>query len=155
MVDVDYALVGGGLQAGLIALAVRAAQPRARIAIVERGPALGGNHTWCFHAGDVSAEAAWIEPLIAVRWPGYDVAFPGRARTLDSAYAAIPSARLAEVVPAAVDELALDTTALAIGADRVETTRAGRRSSMGRDRAGRCSSARRSGRRATRWRGRS
>jgi lycopene beta-cyclase len=123
MDDVDYALVGGGLAAGLIALAVRAAQPGARIAIVERGAALGGNHTWCFHAGDLPAGASWIEPLIEVRWPGYDVAFPGLRRRLDSAYACITSARLDAVVRGAVDELALDTTALAIAADRVETTR--------------------------------
>ncbi|MEO7736193.1 MAG: lycopene beta-cyclase CrtY, partial [Kofleriaceae bacterium] len=139
--DLDYVLVGGGLQAGLIALAVRAAQPHARIAVVERGTTLGGNHTWCFHAGDLPAGAApsgsatpsasagarrstcgWIEPLIEARWPGYDVAFPGLRRGLDSAYACVTSARLDRVVRQAVDELALDTTALAIEADRVETT---------------------------------
>ncbi len=125
--DVDYALVGGGLQAGLIALAVRAAQPGARIALVERGPALGGNHTWCFHAGDLPADGAhsgaWIDRLIDVRWPGYDVAFPGRRRRLDSAYACVTSARLDRVVRPIIDELALETTALEITADRVETTR--------------------------------
>lgn len=119
----DYALIGGGLQAGLIALAVRAAQPHARIGIVERGLALGGNHTWCFHAGDVPAGARWVDPLIAVRWPGYDVAFPGLRRTLDSDYACVTSERLDEVVRGAVDELLLDTSALAVAHDAVETTR--------------------------------
>ena len=119
----DYALVGGGLQAGLIALAVRAAQPHARIALVERGTALGGNHTWCFHAGDVPAGASWVEPLIEVRWPGYDVAFPGLRRTLDSAYACVTSARLDAVVRGAVDELLLDTSAWAVADGAVETTR--------------------------------
>lgn len=123
MDDVDYALVGGGLQAGLIALAVRAAQPRARIAVVERGATLGGNHTWCFHASDVPAGAAWLAPLVVARWPGYDVAFPGHARTLDGEYACATSARFDAVVRGAVDELAVRTTALAIEADRVETTR--------------------------------
>jgi lycopene beta-cyclase len=126
--DVDYALVGGGLGAGLIALAVRAAQPRARIALIERGAALGGNHTWCFHAGDLpgggtSSDGAWIDPLIDARWPDYDVAFPRLRRRLDSAYACVTSARLDRVVRPVIDELALDTTALAIEADRVETTR--------------------------------
>lgn len=121
--DLDYALVGGGLQAGLIALAVRAAQPRARIAVVERGATLGGNHTWCFHAGDVPAAGAWIEPLVEAHWPGYEVAFPGLRRELDSAYACVTSARLDRVIRPQIDELALDTTALVIEADRVETTR--------------------------------
>ena len=130
--DFDYVLVGGGLQAGLIVLAVRAAQPQARIAVVERGATLGGNHTWCFHADDLrgagalpatGAPGAWIEPLIEARWPGYDVAFPGLRRGLDSAYACVTSERLDRVVRPRVDELALDTTALAIHGDRVETTR--------------------------------
>jgi lycopene beta-cyclase len=123
MDDVDYALVGGGLQAGLIALAVRAAQPRARIAIIERGAALGGNHTWCFHAGDVPRSAAWLAPLVVKRWPGYDVAFPGHTRAIDGEYACVTSARLDEVVRGAVDELLVRTTALAIEADHVDTTR--------------------------------
>ncbi len=55
ILDVDYALVGGGLQNGLLALALRAARPAARLALVERGATLGGNHTWCFHAGDLPA----------------------------------------------------------------------------------------------------
>jgi len=122
MAAVDYALVGGGLQAGLIALAVRAAQPHARIAIVERGAALGGNHTWCFHAGDVPPGATWLAPLVAVRWSGYDVMFPRTRRTLDGEYACVTSARLDAVVRPVVDELLLGTTALAIEADRVETT---------------------------------
>ena len=123
MRDVDYAVVGGGLAAGVTALAVRAAQPRARIAVIEREAILGGNHTWCFHAGDVPAEAGWLEPLVAVRWPGYDVRFAGYQRAVASPYACIPSTRLAERAPVAIDALLLDTTALAVGADHVDTTR--------------------------------
>ncbi len=100
---VDYALVGGGLQNGLIALALRAAQPDARIAMIERGPAPGGNHTWCFHAGDIPDGAArWLEPLIAARWPAYDVAFPARRRTVETPYACVSSERLAAAVGAAL-----------------------------------------------------
>ncbi|MEO8844676.1 MAG: lycopene beta-cyclase CrtY [Kofleriaceae bacterium] len=118
--EVDYALVGGGLQNGLLALALRARQPNARVAIIERGATLGGNHTWCFHAGDVtSAMAAWIDPVVAVRWPGYDVAFPGHTRTLDSAYACVTSARLAAAVASSGCELLLEATALVVGADHV------------------------------------
>lgn len=117
----DYAIVGGGLQAGLIALAVRAAQPQARIAIVERGPALGGNHTWCFHAGDVGGASAWLEPLVVARWDGYDVAFPRHRRTLASPYACVSSTRLAECVAPVVDTLWLGEPAIAIEPHRVAT----------------------------------
>ena len=92
----DYALVGGGLQNGLIALAIRALQPAARVALIERGAGLAGNHTWCFHAGDVAAEARpWVDPIVVARWPGYDVSFPEHARRLDTPYACVDSARLA------------------------------------------------------------
>lgn len=55
--EADYVLVGGGLQNGLIALALEAARPAARIVMIERGDAPGGNHTWCFHAGDLATVA--------------------------------------------------------------------------------------------------
>jgi lycopene beta-cyclase len=83
----DYAIAGGGLQAALLVLAIRARSPRASIVVVERDDRLGGNHTWCFHASDASRAAhAWIEPALAHRWGGYDVRFPGVERTIDDAY---------------------------------------------------------------------
>jgi lycopene beta-cyclase len=116
----DYLLVGGGLQNGLIALALRARQPAARIAMIERGPAPGGNHTWCFHAGDVpEGAAAWIEPLVVARWPGYDVAFPDLARRVESPYACISSERLAACVRAALEAFG---SALHTGATALEVT---------------------------------
>lgn len=119
---VDYAIVGGGLQAGLVALAVRARQPAARIAIVERAPALGGNHTWCFHAGDLPARAAqWIDPLVVARWEDYEVAFPRRARVIASPYACVTSERLDARVRTAVDELWLGEPATEIAPHRVAT----------------------------------
>nr|MBA3540027.1 lycopene beta-cyclase CrtY [Deltaproteobacteria bacterium] len=119
----DYVLVGGGLQNGLIALAIRAHQPKARIAMVERGAAPGGNHTWCFHSDDVDAAAArWVDPLVVTRWPGYDVAFPGHRRHLDSAYACVTSAQFARCVMAALampgSRLLTGATALEVHADR-------------------------------------
>ena len=132
--EADYALVGGGLQNGLIALALRARQPAARIVMIERGTAVGGNHTWCFHAGDLGADqAAWIDPIVVTRWPGYDVAFPALTRRLDSAYACVTSDRLAAVVREALSadgcELRLRTTALEVGSEYVlvrdETGRTG------------------------------
>lgn len=121
----DYALVGGGLQNGLIALALRARQPGARVAMIERGEAVGGNHTWCFHAGDVASEdASWIEPLIVARWPGYDVAFAELSRRLELPYACVSSARLAERVTEALAApgcaLLTRTSASAVGATAVD-----------------------------------
>jgi len=120
----DYALVGGGLHNGLIALALRHARPDARIVMIERGAAVGGNHTWCFHAGDVGAALApWIDPLVVTRWDGYDVAFPAYARRLDSPYARVTSERLAGAVTDALaapgSHLLVETTAISTAADHV------------------------------------
>ncbi|MBM4363109.1 MAG: lycopene beta-cyclase CrtY [Deltaproteobacteria bacterium] len=92
----DLLLVGGGLQSALIALATARQEGRS-VTLVEAAPRVGGNHTWCFHEGDVPDGAhSLVEPLVVRRWPGYDVAFPGHARSLALPYAAISSARLAE-----------------------------------------------------------
>ncbi len=92
-------LVGGGLQSALIALAVWSRRPQARLAIVEAEPALGGNHTWCFHGSAVpEAARAWVEPLVVERWPRWEVRFPALRRTFEHAYAAITSARLHRVL---------------------------------------------------------
>ncbi|MBP6630200.1 MAG: lycopene beta-cyclase CrtY [Kofleriaceae bacterium] len=99
--DVDLILVGGGLASGLIALAAKARRPEVRIALIERASTLGGNHTWCWHAGDTHA-CTWVEPLVVQRWDGYAVRFPTRQRELDEAYAVTTSARLDQVVRAAL-----------------------------------------------------
>ena len=99
----DYVLVGGGLQSTLMALALRARRPGSTIAVVEKAEALGGNHTWSFHGGDVPARAmSWLDPLVAHRWPAHDVVFPGLRRTIVQAYASIPSARVDGIVRAAL-----------------------------------------------------
>jgi lycopene beta-cyclase len=95
----EFVLVGGGLQAGLVALGLLARQRDVRLALVEKGRALGGNHTWCCHTRDLpEAASEWLSPLIVRRWPGYDVVFPGARRTLRSPYAMVTSTRLASVV---------------------------------------------------------
>lgn len=123
--EADYALVGGGLQNGLIALAVRAMQPGARIVMVERGDAPGGNHTWCFHTRDVSSRAAtWIDPLVVARWDGYDVAFLEHTRRLDTPYACVSAGRLADRVTRALDRagsaLLTRTVAVEVTENRVD-----------------------------------
>jgi lycopene beta-cyclase len=120
----DCVLVGGGLQNALSALALSRCQPALRVALVEREARLGGNHTWCFHAGDVSAAALpFVEPLVVQRWPGYDVRFPSYERGLDEAYAAVSSSQLHDVLvglPARAPGL---TLLLGEEASSVEATR--------------------------------
>jgi lycopene beta-cyclase len=115
MAEFDYVLVGGGLQNGLIASALRTRRPESRIALIERESALGGNHTWCFHEADVAPDSrAWLEPFVVHAWPGYRVVFPRLQRTIDGRYSAVTSERLDEVASTAVrggpgSKLFLDT----------------------------------------------
>lgn len=123
--EFDVVLVGGGLQNGLIALALLYHRPGCRIAMIERGERIGGNHLWCFHAGDVPAEQrAWVDPLVRVRWPSYRVHFPELERRLEHEYAAVPSEQLRDVVETALErapgcQLALSTEATSIARDHV------------------------------------
>ena len=92
--------------------------------MLERSHAIGGNHTWSFHARDLPEGAAtWVDPLVIVRWPGYDVAFPSWRRSVDAPYASVSSARLAACVTAALatrgSRLLLDTTVEQVEAHRV------------------------------------
>ena len=107
----DLILVGGGLANGLIAWRLRTLRPELRILLIERDEHLGGNHTWSFHDGDLSAEQhRWLAPLVATRWPRYEVIFPQHARTLESGYASIASGDFARVIGQALgDCLRLDT----------------------------------------------
>ncbi len=123
----DYALIGGGLQNGLIALALRHRQPEASILLLERESQIGGNHTWCLHDGDVTPEAmAWLAPLLVHRWPSYDVHFADLDRRVALGYAAITSERFAAVVHAAMaagpGAVWLNATAHDVGAQHVTLT---------------------------------
>lgn len=95
----DYILVGGGLQNGLIALAVLARRPDARLLLLERDDRLGGNHTWSFHLRSIAErDLGWFAPLIEHRWPGYRVRFPDLQRALPEPYATCSSEHFAELV---------------------------------------------------------
>jgi lycopene beta-cyclase len=95
----EYVLVGGGLQNALLALALLEQRPEARLTLLEREERLGGNHTWCFHAGDVPASArSWIDRLVVKRWAAHDVYFPRHQRRLEEEYCAVDSPRLHSVV---------------------------------------------------------
>src|SRR3546814_13177528 len=74
---------GGGLAAGLVALAFRQLRPEVDVAIVEQGPTIGGNHLWSFFDSDVNAGDRWlVDPLVAHRWTDNEVCFPDHARVL-------------------------------------------------------------------------
>jgi lycopene beta-cyclase len=95
----DLILAGGGLANGLIAWRLRTQRPELRILLLEQDAHLGGNHTWSFHASDLSAaERAWIAPLVSWRWPGYQVIFPEFKRTLEGGYCSIASSDFARVL---------------------------------------------------------
>lgn len=96
-IDFDYVIVGGGLQGCLLAHAIAHHRREARMLIVEKASELCGNHTWSFHESDVPEEArSWFDPLVAHRWPGYLVRFPGLSRRVEIPYATITSDRLRE-----------------------------------------------------------
>ena len=102
-VSYDLILVGGGLANGLIAWRLRAQRPELNILLLESADAIGGNHTWSFHDGDLAAaQHAWLAPLVGHRWPRYRVAFPNHTRTLESGYASIVSSDFARVIGAAL-----------------------------------------------------
>ena len=88
-------LVGGGLANSLIACRLAAQRPEVDWLILEAGTELGGNHTWSFHAQDLSeAQQAWVAPFVSASWPDYAVRFPGLDRRLPLGYRSIASERL-------------------------------------------------------------
>ncbi|HEX3920517.1 MAG TPA: lycopene beta-cyclase CrtY [Caulobacteraceae bacterium] len=98
-VEADVLLVGGGLASSLIALRLKRSRPALKIIMLERDATIGGQHTWSHFATDVSPQiSAWLAPLIAHDWAGYDVRFPAHRRTLGTHYRAITSSRMHEVM---------------------------------------------------------
>ena len=65
MVTFDYVLVGGGLQNALLAAALVARRPKARVALLEAAPRIGGNHTRRFHSPHLQPpQRAFVEPFV-------------------------------------------------------------------------------------------
>ncbi len=95
----DAVFVGGGLASCLAALRLHAARPAARIALFEAGREICGNHTWSFHAPDVSDAAhAWLAPMVAHRWNSQQVMFPRYSRELPTPYMCLTSDSLRAAV---------------------------------------------------------
>ncbi len=132
--DFDLVLAGGGLANGLIALRLAQLRPELRVAIVEAGPAIGGDHTWSSFGLDINEEQRrWTQPLFAHRWDCYSVRFPRHARTLNVGYGSSNSQKLADAVAAAlpperiitgVPVVALSPTSVTLADQRVLTCNA-------------------------------
>ncbi len=119
--NADVVLAGGGLAAGLIALRLKARRPDLKVVMLEREGRIGGEHTWCHFATDVSPQIGrWLAPLVVQEWAGYDVRFPAHARTLTTPYRAITSPRLHDQVSAVLGEDAwLGCEIAEVGPERV------------------------------------
>ncbi len=120
--DADVLLVGGGLANGLIARKLRKSHPGLRVLVLEAGRALGGNHTWCFHATDLTAaQQAEMAPFVVHKWPAHEVLFPGYKRRVDGVYCCVTSecfdARLRAELGTAVRT---DVQVVSVGRDRVQ-----------------------------------
>lgn len=130
--DFDLILAGGGLANGLIALRLATERPGVRMAIVEGGASIGGNHSWSSFAADITpAQVAWTAPLVAHSWTSYLIRFPAHARTLDAGYRTATSSTLAAAVAASgatvltgADIVALDATSVTLADQRTLTARA-------------------------------
>ena len=97
--DADIILLGGGLANSLIAYRLRLERPELRLLVLEVGENYGGNHTWSFHATDLTAaQRRWTAPFVAHEWPFYHVHFPGFHRRVDLGYCSATSTRLHEVL---------------------------------------------------------
>ena len=129
--DFDLILAGGGLHNGLIALRLAQVRPDLRVAVVEAGDSIGGNHTWSSFATDITpAQAAWTAPLFEHRWDHYSVRFPTHVRRLAAGYGSATSVRLDAAVRAALPPahlltatpiVALDSTSVTLADQRVLT----------------------------------
>ena len=90
---IDIAIVGGGLSGGLAALALHRAQPEMRLALLEAGETLGGNHRWSWFGSDLDkAGTALLAQFRKSEWEdGYNVFFPAHARHLRAPYRSLAS----------------------------------------------------------------
>ncbi len=132
--ELDLILAGGGLANALIALRLAALRPELRVAIVDAGDSIGGNHTWSSFEADVTpAQVAWTASLIEHRWGRYSIRFPAHTRTLVAGYRSATSARLAAAVAASLPDeclmlgipiVAVTSASVTLADQRVLTARA-------------------------------
>ncbi len=118
----DVILAGGGLAATLAAYRLRQLRPELRLAVLEAGESLGGNHTWSFHDKDISRDAwRWIAPFVAHSWDEQQVRFPKHNRMLISGYNSIFSETLHEkAYPSLKDFVSFSTRVTRVDRHEVE-----------------------------------
>lgn len=115
-------IAGGGLAGCLVALALVRLRPDVPMLLLESGPSFGGNHVWSFFDPDVTDDDRWlVDPMIVARWDAYDIQFPKRTRTLQTAYNSASSDRLDQVVRDRLspDQYRLDCTIEVVSPDHV------------------------------------
>jgi lycopene beta-cyclase len=96
-------IAGGGVAAGLAALAMARLRPEIPFLLVADTPSLGGGRTFLLlDEGLSDEERSLAEPLITASWDGFYAAFPGRSRKLKLACHCIPSDRIEAALRAAV-----------------------------------------------------
>jgi lycopene beta-cyclase len=114
-------LIGAGLASAIIVQRLSQLTMPPRMLILESTAVPFGEHTWSFHATDITqADLKWMQQLIAHRWAGQSVRFKAFRRDLSSSYASLTSASVASVM-ANTGTLTLKTKANAakISADHV------------------------------------
>ncbi|MCB0418991.1 MAG: lycopene beta-cyclase CrtY [Bdellovibrionaceae bacterium] len=117
----DLIFVGGGLANGLAAFRLKLNRPELKVLVIEKGPTLGGQHTWSFHDTDLNSRSLlWITPLITRHWDEYEVRFPEYQRVLHSGYNSIRSEQFHEVIaPALGRSVLLNTEVVGLEPNRV------------------------------------
>jgi len=129
----DIIFAGGGLANTLTACRLRQIRPEIRLLVIEAGLTFGGNHTWSFHATDLTpAERQWIAPFVAHSWPRQEVRFPGHSRILETGYHTIFSHHLHDVAAPKLADCAI------FGACIAQTTPTSVRLEDGREFQARC-----------------
>ena len=89
----DYVLVGGGLQAGLLALAIKHHQPQSQIIILEKETVSSGKQTWSCHQTDIPENCrSWFAQIPRKTWPSYLVRMNDFQRNVGIGYQSIRSA---------------------------------------------------------------
>ncbi|MGI9523782.1 MAG: lycopene beta-cyclase CrtY [Hyphomicrobiaceae bacterium] len=97
MSEFDVILVGGGLANGLIADRLLAQRPNLSVIILDSSDRVGGDHTWSYHASDVTPEQdAWLRRFCIAVWPSQEVQFPAYRRSLSTGYRTMVSRNLRE-----------------------------------------------------------
>ena len=113
-------LVGGGLANSLIGYRLATMRPDVDWTILESGAELGGNHTWSFHAGDLTPDQqAWMDPFVSARWPGYTVSFPGLDRRLPLGYRSVSADQMRAVMAAQAGRIRTGAAVAALRPDGV------------------------------------